>query len=60
MYKRLALVLVRVLLAGVWSPLAKGPGAARAGEDGPSAPTACVLQHAVIRRGPPTAVVLAA
>ncbi|MDT9681837.1 hypothetical protein RND61_07080 [Streptomyces sp. TRM76323] len=57
---RAALALVRVLLAGVRSLLAAGPRAARAGEDGPPVPAAGALQHTVIRRGPPTAVVLAA
>ncbi|MFJ8694564.1 hypothetical protein [Streptomyces roseolilacinus] len=57
---RAALVLVRLLLAGVRSLLAAGPRATRAGEDRPPAPVAGALQHTVIRRGPPACVVLAA
>ncbi|MCQ0024676.1 hypothetical protein M4914_18090 [Streptomyces somaliensis DSM 40738] len=56
---RAALVLVRALLAGA-PLLAVGPRTARAGQDRPPAPVVGALQHTVIRRGPPAALVLAA
>ncbi|MFJ3161630.1 hypothetical protein [Streptomyces kanasensis] len=57
---RAALVLVRVLLAGVRSLLADAMLGARAREDVPPPQAAGALQHSVIRRGPPSAFTLAA
>ncbi len=57
---RAALVLVRVLLAGVRSLLVAGPRPAGAHEDVPLPVAAGALQHTVIRRGPPAGVELAA
>ncbi|MFE9645422.1 hypothetical protein ACFYO0_15150 [Streptomyces sp. NPDC006365] len=51
---RRALALVRVLLAGLPSPPEAAMCALRATQPGPPVPRATVLQHSVIRRGPPS------
>ncbi|MFC4464821.1 hypothetical protein ACFPH6_09690 [Streptomyces xiangluensis] len=51
---RRALALVRVLLAGLPSTPEAAMCAARATQPGPPVPRATVLQHSVIRRGPPS------
>ncbi|MEU3415697.1 MULTISPECIES: hypothetical protein [unclassified Streptomyces] len=57
---RAALALVRALCAGLLPDTAPGPRGRRPGRDETPAPHTAVLQHTVIRRGPPAAAFLLA
>lgn len=57
---RAALALVRALCAGLLPAAGPGPRVPRADRDAAPAPHTAVLQHTVIRRGPPAAALLLA
>jgi hypothetical protein len=57
---RAALALTRALYAGLLPDAGSGPRAPRPDRDGTPAPPTAVLQHTVIRRGPPAAALLLA
>ncbi|MGW4593820.1 hypothetical protein ACWEOA_00540 [Streptomyces sp. NPDC004457] len=57
---RAALALTRALCAGLLPATGPGPRGPRPGRDGAPAPHTAVLQHTVIRRGPPAAALLLA